>query len=531
MKKFVFLIFLVLQLFANDKIVLFKSLDKLLPNNLIEKANDSFQKLELFLINNNYIYDFLYLNNLDEIDSLSQYQIVILPNNSIMTQNDYQIIKKLKTNGASFIVFGQIYVSQKNNIQNVTEDLTDLETTGYITTNNTIFSTKTKFSKNIPTGISDLLVIKDSIPSYNLDYPILIAGRDLIKIILGYKEKLLYSAIDFSDLPINDIYVNSFKTVFTNFINYTLNKPVISKLLSKDDNGVIFLNLVVEDINQPIEELLDTLKRFPINFIASSNFKNYKPYIKSSISFIPILFESDTKWYDKKTLFAKYEKIWSDYTKQNQNIIYSYKFFGNDVSKLDNEIIEKLKIKLVVTDFNPNKQIIGKYKNYYYIGNLNKTISDYFKPGTNPDTLLNFYKQDLAINKILGIPYNFYLNDQINYPSFHFGIQNLANVLYILGKENKFMLYPDYLEKLLEIESYSVNYIVEKKTDIIIVKNNSTKTLSNLYIDILIPKDVKKYKFNYKDSRINVESNLDNYILTIQSIQPNETIKIPFKAE
>lgn len=531
MKKITFLVFIVLQILANDKIVLFKSLDKLLPNNLIEKSNDSFQKIELLLLSNSFKYDFLYLHNLDEIDSLSQYQIVILPNNSIMTQNDYQIIKKLKTNGASFIVFGQIFVSQKNNIQNVTEDLTDLETTGYITTNNTIFSTKTKFSKNIPTGISDLLVIKDSIPSYNLDFPILIAGRDLTKIILGYKDKLLYSAIDFSDLPINDNYVNSYKMVLTNFINFTLNKPVISKLFSKDDKGIVFLNLIVEDINQPIEELLDTLKRFPINFIASSNFKNYKPYIKSSISFIPILFESDTKWYDKKTLFTKYEKIWSDYTKQNQNITYSYRFFGNDVSKLDNEVIEKLKIKLLITDFNPNKQIIGKYKNYYYIGNLNKTISDYFKPGTNPDTLLGFYKQDIAVNKVLGIPYNFYLNDQINYPSFHFGIQNLTNVLKIFSKDYRFLLYPEYLNKLSEIESYSVNYAIEKKTDVIIVKNNSAKTLDNIYIDILIPKDIKKYKFNYKDSRISVENNLDNYILTIQSIQPNETIKIPFKAE
>jgi len=531
MKRIILFIVFILQLFANNKILLFKPLDKIQPSEYSVISNNSFQNIEFFLINNKYNYDFQYLDNLDKIDSLANYALIILPNYSVIKTEDYKILKKMKENRVPFILFGQIYSINKDKIENVTEDFGDFEFIDYLKTSNVYISSNTKFSRNIPTGLTDLIVIKDSIPGYRFDMPIVIAEKKLEKCILGYQDNILYSAIDFSDLPLNDLLINSYKKIIANYIDYQLNIPVISKHFIKTDKQIIFINLVVEDVNQPISEMLDILNKYPINFIAISNFRNYKPYIKSYIDFILVLFESDYKWYGNNSLIPKFYKIWDDYKKQNNFKYFIYRFYGNNLNSLQSENLEKLKIQILISDYNLSKRMIGNYKDIFYIGRLNNTVSDYFNPNLNKDTLLKIIENDISVNRYLGIPYNFYLNDQINYPSFHFNIDKLHKTIRTLSEKSEFMLYSDYYDKVKEIENCGIELTTERRNNILLIKNNSKKNLEKLYINILIPKNIKKYRFNTKDKRITILNLLDDYLITIENIQPNETIKIPYKAD
>jgi hypothetical protein len=96
-------------------------------------------------------------------------------------------------------------------------------------------------------------------------------------------------------------------------------------------------------------------------------------------------------------------------------------------------------------------------------------------------------------------------------------------------KNNKFILYTQFLEKLQSYYSFSVTIKNDKRSKIINIKNISNNLIENLYINYLIPKNVAKVNFSKKDERIIIERNEEFYTITIKNLKANEEINIPFK--
>jgi hypothetical protein len=534
MKRIILIITLIITTIAypqmQSKVALFKTLDKYLSNELLNDANDSFQKMELLLISNDIQYDFLYLNNLSDNDTIRNYKLFILPDKTVMNDEDYKFILNLKNNDYPFIVLGSIFKKSKDKIVDVTADFCGFESNGFLKSGDGYFSNATKYSFDLPIGLKDFFVIKDSLEAFNIEN-IILYNKDQGKTIIGYQNNILYSSISFNSLPVNFEITNAFANVIKNFIYYYLNIPIAGKIFDKDKKTPIFINCTIENVTKPIEDLIDTLKKVPINFIVTEQFKNYKPYIKNSeFNIIPVLFESDIEWYKKEQFINKFNQFWNDYNSKTKNRNIIFKFMGNSLDDDWQKSLEALKTDLVITDYNPQKNIIGNIsKSIKYLGKTNNTIANYFNPDISQDTILSKFNYDIKINNILGIPYNLYLNDNFNYPSFYIEPAVVKSFLEKLLKNNKFILYTQFLEKLQSYYSYSVTIKNDKRSKIINIKNNSNNLIENLYINYLIPKNVAKVNFSKKDERIIIERNEEFYTITIKNLKANEEINIPFK--
>lgn len=532
-------LFLVIDLYGSSKIVLFRNSlsDRYLQSK--DEISGNFLKWEQFLLSNHISYDVLDFRNIENIDSLYNYSLYILPFVEAVDPADIKVVEKLIHNDKYFIITGRFAFYESENYKggDVLSKLiggdVEYDNKKSAFSGNMVFSAIEHYSYNVISGLKFFVSSnKDIIHLRNVRHSSVYYtdNRNELTSACAFTNNIFYSAVDFSNLPPNQEVIKSYNNIIKNVIAEYTGTPLVWLNSSKtNSNTTVFYDLFLDRVNDKAERLLDTMKNYPLNLFIFQTFKSYKPYLSSSFNICPLVFESDFEWYKKEELIKKTNSLYGDIRKFNKTDINGIAYWGKDFSQRFLDFSKETKTNYIVS--NNKSELTSEFERMEQVLHFTQTsngIAALYSPKKKEADIWRAYEDDYYYVSKLGGIFHLNLIDAINYPAFAFEIKNIFNFINKVKSDVWFATYSEYYDRINKMQNVLIEKSInqERKILSLAITNKNNVEVNTIFINIKLPVTSSRLKVSGSEYSTEYDSKKGIYTIKIDKINPSEIINI-----